>query len=64
MRLQTHHTPVSQFTAGCVLPRCPYCGDRMVAPITSEFVNGTEIRHHWQCEACGRTSHMSLELAH
>jgi hypothetical protein len=28
----------------------------MVAPESSEFVEGGEIRHHWECEACGEPS--------
>jgi len=36
--------------------RCPHCGDPMIAPELSEFVIGGEIRHHWQCDNCGRTS--------
>jgi predicted RNA-binding Zn-ribbon protein involved in translation (DUF1610 family) len=44
-------------------PRCPHCGDRMVAPIVSEFVEGGEIRHHWECDACGETSITAIPLA-
>ena len=33
--------------------RCPQCGDWMVAPIASEFIEGGEIRHHWECDGCG-----------
>jgi uncharacterized protein with PIN domain len=36
--------------------RCPHCGDPMIAPETSEFVVGGEIRHHWQCDNCGGSS--------
>lgn len=43
--------------------RCPHCGDPMVAPETSEFVAGGEIRHHWQCDNCGRTSSTSFRAA-
>jgi transposase-like protein len=39
---------------------CPYCGDLMVAPELSEFVVGGEIRHHWECESCGRSSSTSI----
>ena len=41
---------------------CPYCGDCMVAPIASEFVKGGEIRHHWECEACGESAVISIPL--
>jgi hypothetical protein len=43
--------------------RCPHCGDWIVAPTVSEFVEGGEIRHHWVCEACAETSVTSLALA-
>jgi len=42
--------------------RCPQCGDWMVAPLVSEFVEGDEIRHHWACEACGQASTTSIPL--
>jgi hypothetical protein len=42
--------------------RCPSCGDWMVAPVHSEFVEGGEIRHHWQCDACGELSSTSIPL--
>jgi hypothetical protein len=41
---------------------CPHCGDCMVAPIISEFVAGDEIRHHWECEACGESSTTAIPL--
>ena len=44
------------------LARCPNCGDFMVAPLVSEFVEGGEIRHHWACEACGAPSSSSIPL--
>ena len=43
--------------------RCPHCGDWMVAPIHSEFVEGGEIRHHWECESCGEQSSTSIPLS-
>ena len=39
--------------------RCPHCGDLMVAPVSSEFVEGGEIRHHWECNSCGELSSTS-----
>lgn len=42
--------------------RCPNCGDWMVAPLVSEFVEGDEIRHHWACETCGQPSTTSIPL--
>ena len=43
--------------------RCPHCGDWMVAPTVSEFVEGGEIRHHWVCDACAETSVTAFALA-
>jgi hypothetical protein len=40
--------------------RCPHCDDPMIAPEMSEFVVGGEIRHHWQCDNCGRPSSTTL----
>jgi len=34
----------------------------MVAPVSSEFVEGGEIRHHWECDACGEFSISSIPL--
>jgi transcription elongation factor Elf1 len=42
--------------------RCPHCGDWMVAPVTSAFVESGEIRHHWECDACGEASSTSIPL--
>ena len=42
--------------------RCASCGDRMVAPVASEFVEDGEIRHHWECDACGEISTTSIPL--
>lgn len=53
--------PALAFTARCP-PRCPRCGDSMVAPVTSEFVEHGEIRHHWECDACGNRSCTSIQF--
>jgi uncharacterized protein with PIN domain len=42
--------------------RCPYCNDWMVAPVSSEFVEGGEIRHVWECESCGEISCTTIRL--
>jgi len=41
---------------------CPQCGDWMVAPVVSEFVVGGEIRHHWECDACGEPFSTAIPL--
>jgi hypothetical protein len=34
----------------------------MVAPVVSEFIEGGEIRHHWECDACGECSTTAIPL--
>jgi formylmethanofuran dehydrogenase subunit E len=34
----------------------------MVAPVSSEYVEDAEIRHHWQCDACGETASTVVSL--
>ncbi len=41
---------------------CAACGERLIAPTASAFVEGGEIRHTWECEDCGATSHSSISL--
>jgi hypothetical protein len=50
---------IRSFTAPA---RCPHCDDWMVAPVSSEFVEGGEIRHNWECEGCGEFSSTIIEL--
>ncbi len=42
--------------------RCPNCDDWMIAPVVSEFVEGGEIRHHWECDACREISTTLIPL--
>lgn len=44
--------------------RCPQCDDWMIAPVSSEFVVGGEIRHHWECDGCGELTSTVIEIAH
>ena len=43
--------------------RCRHCGDWMVAPVSSEFVEDVEIRHYWECDSCGEAFSISIPLA-
>jgi hypothetical protein len=59
------HFDMARLSSGCTVTnpaRCPHCGDWMVAPIHSEFVDNGEIRHHWECESCGEPSSISIPL--
>lgn len=59
-----HCTPAKLETmrAFAGLAHCPHCGDLLVAPLASEFVAGSEIRHHWECEACGERTSSAIPL--
>jgi transcription elongation factor Elf1 len=62
MQLETRTTKLAGIRSFAPPVRCPSCGDRMVAPVVSEFVEHGEIRHHWECEACGDSSTTSIPL--
>jgi hypothetical protein len=42
--------------------RCPHCNDWIIAPVHSEFVEGGEIRHTWECDSCGEISSTVIDL--
>jgi len=62
MQLQYESTRLSTIRAFASPTRCPLCGDWMVAPVASEFVEGGEIRHLWECDACGESTLTSIDL--
>jgi hypothetical protein len=63
MQLHEYREKLSAIRALANPTRCPHCDDLMVAPFMSEFVEGGEIRHHWECDACGEPSSTSVQLA-
>jgi hypothetical protein len=62
MQVQTSSAKLARIRSFANPVRCPHCGDWMVAPMVSEFVEGGEIRHHWECEACGEFSTTAIPL--
>jgi uncharacterized protein with PIN domain len=62
MQLHIDTARLSSFRSFSMLARCPHCGDLMVAPVSSEFVEDGEIRHHWECDACGEPSSTSIPI--
>jgi hypothetical protein len=33
-------------------PCCPKCGELLIAPESSKYLSGDDIRHSWLCEEC------------
>ena len=64
MQLYCQQPRISAIRAFAAPTRCPNCGDWMVAPLSSEFVEGDEIRHHWECDSCGdaRSTFIPLDV--
>jgi len=62
MQLQEFWAKLSAIRSFAAPAQCPQCGEVMVAPVSSEFVEGGEIRHHWECESCGDLSSTSIPL--
>ena len=62
MQLHSHSPKLAGIRSFAAPVRCPHCGDLMIAPLMSEFVEGDEIRHHWECDACGEASRTSIPL--
>jgi hypothetical protein len=62
MQLDVHLASLSSIRAFGAPARCPHCGDWMVAPVCSEFVEGGAIRHHWVCDSCGEASNASISF--
>jgi predicted RNA-binding Zn-ribbon protein involved in translation (DUF1610 family) len=63
MRIHIDTARLSALRAFAAPAQCPHCGDLMIAPLMSEFVEGGEIRHHWECDACGEPSQTSIPLS-
>ena len=62
MPAHCHQATLSSLRAFTAPLRCTTCGDLIVAPFMSEFVERGEIRHHWVCESCGECSSTSINL--
>jgi transcription elongation factor Elf1 len=42
---------------------CPQCGDLLVLPEWSEWLDAGHVRHLWQCDACGYAFETRVEFA-
>jgi transposase-like protein len=62
LHCQSNKPTLSAFRVFACPMLCPACGDRMIAPVSSEFADGGEIRHHWKCDACGEITSTVITL--
>lgn len=51
-----------------IINQCAQCGDKLLAPVWSEYVKERCVRHLWNCDACGyafeTTVYFAPETAH
>ncbi len=65
MRLTTEQTGFSAFSRYFAShQRCPHCGEALIAPEVTEFIEGGTIQHYWTCDACGQESRTFIEVSH
>lgn len=64
MQLHEYRAKLSAIRSFAAPTQCQVCGEVMVAPVSSEFVEGGEIRHHWECDSCGELSSTAIRLSH
>ncbi len=62
MQLHASMTKLAGISSFAPPVHCPHCGDWLVAPVVSEFVEGGEIRHYWECDTCGESSTTAISL--
>ena len=62
MQLHSYRPKIAGIRSFSVPVRCPHCDDEMIAPYMSEFVEGGEIRHHWECDSCREGSTTAIPL--
>jgi predicted RNA-binding Zn-ribbon protein involved in translation (DUF1610 family) len=62
MQLQSYLAKLAQIRSFALPIRCQHCGDWLVAPVASEFVEGGEIRHTYECDNCGEASTTAISL--
>jgi uncharacterized protein with PIN domain len=64
MRLSSERTELSAFPRYFASrQRCPHCGDPLIAPEASEFIEGGTIQHFWSCDGCGQDSRTFVRSA-
>jgi hypothetical protein len=53
--MQLHKHLLSRPSRFSVRPslNCAQCGDRLLAPEWSEYLDAQRVRHLWACEGCG-----------
>jgi transcription elongation factor Elf1 len=53
MSLESQAPLAFEFRRYLSYPSCPRCGNHLALAEASEFLRNGQIRHSWECEACG-----------
>ena len=56
-------TTVASFRDSKSETTCAKCGNALIAPEWSEFVDARRVRHLWECEACGYAFETTIRFA-
>ena len=54
---------ISKFARSRPVIECAQCGERIYIPEWSECVDGSRVRHLWQCDACGTSFETTVRFA-
>jgi hypothetical protein len=54
---------VAKFARSRPVIECAQCGERIYIPEWSECLEGSRVRHLWQCDACGTSFETTVRIA-
>ena len=52
-----------RFVQSRPLTECAQCGEQLLAPEWSEYLDDRQVRHLWTCEACGYNFETVVRIA-
>ncbi|MFY9686289.1 MAG: hypothetical protein WAJ88_10865 [Pseudolabrys sp.] len=54
---------IANFARSRPVIECAQCGERIYIPEWSECLEGSRVRHVWQCDACGISFETTVRIA-